>query len=67
MVAIGKIHIMAELSPTLCGVYCYFKTEFPCYWSAFPALDQKPEHFFLGVEDGKTVVETPKVGETLNF
>ena len=33
----------------------------------FRALDQTMKHLVLGVEDGKTVVDTPKVGETLNF
>ncbi len=33
----------------------------------FPALDQTSEQLVLCVDDGKTVVDTPKVGETLNF
>jgi len=59
--------LCGELSPTLGGIYFYVKVAIPCYWSVFPALDQTPEHLVLGVEDGKTVVDTPKVGETLNF
>ncbi|WP_422531519.1 hypothetical protein [Bartonella apihabitans] len=58
---------MRKPSSTLGGLYLYFKSAIPCYSSVFPALDQTSEQLVLGVDDGKTVAETPKVGETLNF
>ena len=61
------MYVVRELSPILGGLYLYFKIAIPCYSSAFPALDQTSEQLVLGVEDRKTVVETPKVDETLNF
>ena len=61
------MYVVRELSPILGGLYLYFKSAIPCYSRVFPALDQTSEHLVLGVEDGKTVVDTPKVGETLNF
>ncbi len=62
-----NVYIVRKPSSTLGGICFYFKTAIPCYSSVFPACDQTTEHFVPGIEDRKTVAETPKVGETLNF
>jgi len=67
IVPIGSVYIVRELLPIFVGIYLYMKDAIPCYWSFFPALHQTMKHLVLGLEDGKTIVDTPKVGETVNF
>ncbi|MCM2294290.1 metal-dependent hydrolase [Allorhizobium sp. BGMRC 0089] len=48
-----------------CQRYFNFKTVIPCHYGTFGLLDQTPEKFVKGMEGTKTVVKTPKVGETI--
>lgn len=68
IVPIGDIYTMGGAVAALaCRRYFDFKTAIPCHYGTFPALDQTPERFVLGMEGGKTFVKTPKVGENFTL
>jgi L-ascorbate metabolism protein UlaG (beta-lactamase superfamily) len=50
-----------------CQRFFNFRHAIPCHYGTFPIIDQTPEKFVTGMEGGKTIVEAPKVGQTLSF
>lgn len=68
LVPIGDRFTMGGAVAALaCQRFFNFEHAIPCHYGSFPIIDQTPEKFVSGMEDGKTRVHTPKPGETLSF